>query len=128
MRGGFSLQVSIVSQEPILFADSIMHNIAFGMPGGSGSVSLAMVMPFLMYPGLVLKNLIIGNKSQAPTKSSLIPNDSSNLHELQLIAFKTSSVMMSLGKDEVHDSWYEGQHTLLHTVMYMTCSTCICFM
>ena len=37
------LQVSIVSQEPVLFAESIMHNIAFGMPGGSGSVSLAMV-------------------------------------------------------------------------------------
>ncbi|DBB11348.1 TPA: hypothetical protein ACH3X3_006772 [Trebouxia sp. C0006] len=36
-------QVSIVSQEPILFAESIMHNIAYGMPGGSSSVSLAMV-------------------------------------------------------------------------------------
>ncbi len=37
------MQVSIVSQEPILFAESIMHNIAYGMPGGSSSVSLAMV-------------------------------------------------------------------------------------
>ena len=37
------VQVSIVSQEPVLFADSIMHNIAYGMPGGSSSVSLAMV-------------------------------------------------------------------------------------
>ena len=39
----YVVQVSIVSQEPVLFAESIMHNIAFGMPGGSGSVSLAMV-------------------------------------------------------------------------------------
>lgn len=40
-----AMQVSIVSQEPILFAESIMHNIAYGMPGGSASVSLAMVRP-----------------------------------------------------------------------------------
>lgn len=40
-----AVQVSIVSQEPILFAESIMHNIAYGMPGGSASVSLAMVRP-----------------------------------------------------------------------------------
>ena len=45
------LQVSIVSQEPILFAESIMHNIAYGMPGGSASVSLAMVKP---WPAIVL--------------------------------------------------------------------------
>jgi hypothetical protein len=44
------MQVSIVSQEPILFAESIMHNIAYGMPGGSASVSLAMVRP---WPALV---------------------------------------------------------------------------
>ncbi len=41
----YGMQVSIVSQEPILFAESIMHNIAYGMPGGSASVSLAMVRP-----------------------------------------------------------------------------------
>lgn len=37
------LQVSIVSQEPVLFAESIMHNIAYGMPGGTANVSLAQV-------------------------------------------------------------------------------------
>ncbi len=45
-----AMQVSIVSQEPILFAESIMHNIAYGTPGGSASVSLAMVRP---WPALV---------------------------------------------------------------------------
>lgn len=46
------VQVSIVSQEPVLFADSIMHNIAFGMPGGSSSVSLAMVGSSATHPSL----------------------------------------------------------------------------
>ncbi|KAK9823789.1 hypothetical protein WJX72_005523 [[Myrmecia] bisecta] len=36
-------QISIVSQEPVLFADTIFYNIAFGMRRGEDSVSLAQV-------------------------------------------------------------------------------------
>jgi ABC-type transport system involved in cytochrome bd biosynthesis fused ATPase/permease subunit len=32
-------QVSIVSQEPVLFAESILYNICFGMPRGVEGVS-----------------------------------------------------------------------------------------
>lgn len=37
------LQVAIVSQEPILFAESILYNIAFAMPKGTASVTMAEV-------------------------------------------------------------------------------------
>ena len=33
------LQISIVSQEPVLFAESILYNICFGMPKGTEGVS-----------------------------------------------------------------------------------------
>ena len=33
------LQISIVSQEPVLFAESILYNICFGMPRGTEGVS-----------------------------------------------------------------------------------------
>ncbi len=32
-------QISIVSQEPVLFAETILYNICFGMPKGTESVS-----------------------------------------------------------------------------------------
>lgn len=38
-------QVAIVSQEPILFAESLFYNIAFGAAKGEASVSLAQVGP-----------------------------------------------------------------------------------
>lgn len=41
----FVLQISIVSQEPVLFAESIAYNIAFGMPGGLQGVSMEQVNP-----------------------------------------------------------------------------------
>ena len=34
-----STQISIVSQEPVLFAESILYNICFGMPRGTEGVS-----------------------------------------------------------------------------------------
>ena len=36
-------QVAIVSQEPVLFAESLFYNIAFGAEKGEASVSLAQV-------------------------------------------------------------------------------------
>ena len=39
-------QIGIVSQEPVLFADSIFYNIAFGLPRGEIDASLAQVSSF----------------------------------------------------------------------------------
>ena len=72
------VQVSIVSQEPVLFAESIMHNIAFGMPGGSGSVSLAMVRP-VHIPSAAHAILSCSHVASLPDYHVVLPNCNSKI-------------------------------------------------
>ena len=37
------MQIALVSQEPVLFADTIANNIAFGLPGGAAGTSRAAI-------------------------------------------------------------------------------------
>ena len=38
-------QVAIVAQEPVLFADTLFANIAFGLPKGAAEASQSQVLP-----------------------------------------------------------------------------------